>query len=327
MEVVNRDPCCESPVDVPCPFVRSPSQLPTVTLAEARTKFEREAVQGVCDTGRYRCQYYVWGTGPPIVMIPGIADDRLSFIFVSALLAPYFRCIAYDLPSGRGDGAKLRQIGHREMVQDLFALLDHLDIRQSYLLGSSFGGSIALAAMHASPGRFPREILQGAFAHRPLGPAEGFLARLARYWPGTMHLLPGRTMLLRKFHSAPFADKSPEIWSYFLDRSNTHPIAAVAHRALLIDQLDLRPILSNLRQPVLMICGDNDPMVGSSCEEGLLEGLGNAGRATITGCGHNPLFSHPETFAELVRQFLTPPRGNDHEKTFSGTVPMSKLKG
>jgi len=312
MEVVNpRDPCCEAPVDAPCPFVRAQAELPTITLADARARFEREAIQGVCDTDRYRCQYYVWGVGPPIVMIPGIADDRLSFIFVSALLAPNFRCMAYDLPSGRGDGAKLRRIGHAELVQDLFALLDHLAIPKSYLLGSSFGGSIALAAMHASPERVPRAILQGAFAHRPLSLAEGFLARLARYWPGTMQLLPGRTMLLRKFHSAPFAPKPLEIWSYFLERSNTHPIAAVSHRALLIERTDLRPILSNIRQPVLLICGDDDPLVVSFCEEALLEGLGNAGRATITSCGHNPLFSHPETMAELARQFLTPPGGNE----------------
>jgi pimeloyl-ACP methyl ester carboxylesterase len=250
-----------------------------------------------------------------MVMIPGIADDRLSFLLMCALLAPHFRCIPYDLPSGAGDGARLRHIGHPELVHGLFALLDHLAIPKSYLFGSSFGGTITLAAMHASPERFPRAVLQGAFAHRPLGPAEGFLARLGRYWPGTMHLLPGRTALLRRFHSAPFASRPQEIWNYFLERSNTHPIAAVAHRALLIHRLDLRPILSTIRQPVLMICGDNDPLVGPTCEEALLRGLPNVGRATITGCGHNPLFSHPETLAELMRQFLTPPKGDDLQRS------------
>src|SRR5260370_23009427 len=122
-----------------------------------------------------------------------------------------------------------------------------------------------------------------------------------------MHLLPGRTAMLQRFPSAPLASRSQEIWSYFLERSNTHPIAAVAHRALLIHRLDLRPILSTIRQPVLMLCGDNDPLVGRACEEALLGGLAAAGRATITGCGHNPLSSHTETLAELLRQLLPPP--------------------
>jgi pimeloyl-ACP methyl ester carboxylesterase len=297
---------CEALPDAPCPFVRSQDQLPTITLADAQAKFERQAVRGNCDTGRYRCPYYVWGSGPPIVMIPGLADDSLSFILVSALLAPHFRCIAYDLPTGAGDGAKLRRIAHTDLARDLFGLLDHLDIPQTYLLGSSLGGTIALAAMQASPKRIPRTVLQGAFAYRPLGIGALLLARLARYWPGTMHIVPGRTAVLRRFHFAPFASRPPEVWEYFLERSNLHPIAAVAHRALMIHRLDLRSLLPEIRQPVLLVCGEHDPLVRPACEEALLRGLPNAGRAQLAGCGHNPLFTHPEVLAELTRQFLTP---------------------
>jgi pimeloyl-ACP methyl ester carboxylesterase len=249
-------------------------------------------------------------------MIPGLADDRLSFLFVCALLSPHFRCIAYDLPAGAGDGASLRRIGHVELVQDLMTLVDHVQISQCYLLGSSFGGTIALGAMRYAKSevrnsnsdiRFPRAILQGAFACRPLAPVESFLARLARYWPGRLQWLPGRTAVLRRINFAPFASLPPEVWDYFLERSNDPPIAAVAHRALMIHRLDLRSDLSEIRQPVLLVCGDQDPLVGPECEEVLMRGLPSAGRATIAGCGHNPLFSHPEVLAELVRQFLTPP--------------------
>jgi pimeloyl-ACP methyl ester carboxylesterase len=298
---------CEVLSDVACPFAQSQDQLPTVTLAEAQARFEREAVRGVCDTGRYRCSYYSWGSGPPIVMIPGLADDALSFIFVSALLSPHFRCIAYDLPTGAGDSANIRRMAHDDLVHDLFALLDDLHLSQNYLLGSSFGGTIALAAMHTSPKRIPRAVLQGAFAYRPLALAASLLARSVRYWPGKMHLVPGRTAVLRRFHFAPFASRSPEVWEYFLLRSNLPPIAAVAHRALMIHRLDLRPMLPEIRQPILLVCGEHDPLVGPVCEEALLRGLPNAGRAQLAGCGHNPLFSHPEVLAELIRQFLTPP--------------------
>jgi pimeloyl-ACP methyl ester carboxylesterase len=310
MEIVRchpEDKPGEALADAPCPFVQSQADLPTITLADAQARFHSEAVRGVCDTGRYRCSYYVWGSGPPIVMIPGIADDSLSFILVSALLAPHFRCIAYDLPTGAGDGARLGRIVHSDLVHDLFALLDHLEISQSYLLGSSFGGTIALAAMHANAPRFPRAILQGAFAYRPLSLAESLPARMARHWPGTIGFLPGRAAFLRKFHFAPFASRPPEVWEYFLQRSNLPPIAAVTHRALMIHRLDLRPLLPEIRQPVLLICGDHDPLVGPSCEEALLSGLRNAGRAKISECGHNPIFSHPEILAELTRRFLTPP--------------------
>src|SRR5260370_28103014 len=126
----------EVPADVPCPYVQSQSQLPTITLTEAQAKFQREAIRGVCETGRYRCPYYIWGTGPPIVMIPRLADDGLSFLFVSALLAPHFRFIAYDLPAGAEDGARLRRSAHADLGQGSFALVPQLCTTQTYFTSS-----------------------------------------------------------------------------------------------------------------------------------------------------------------------------------------------
>src|SRR5262245_23689709 len=141
---------------------------PPLSLKAAWDRFAREAVRGVCDTGRYRCPYFVWGTGPPLLFIPGVAASGRSFVLAVARLAAYFRCISYDLPTGRGDGARLARVSHADLVADAFALLDHLGIAQSYLFGSSFGSTIALAAMHENPGRTPRAILHGGFAWRPL---------------------------------------------------------------------------------------------------------------------------------------------------------------
>ena len=37
-----------------------------------------------------------------------------------------------------------------------------------------------------------------------------------------------------------------------------------------------------------------------------MSGLPNATRAEIGGCGHLPMFSHPDVLAELTYRFLTP---------------------
>jgi pimeloyl-ACP methyl ester carboxylesterase len=290
-----------------CPRAEAPPSPPTISLEETQRRFERESVRGICDTGGYHCHYYVWGTGPPLILVPGLADDALSFLLLSSHLVSHFRCIAYDLPGGRGDGARLGRYTHFDLVADLIALLDHLNIRQSYAFGSSFGSTIVLAALHAHPERLPRAVLQGGFAYRRLAPAEILLARVARYWPGPMRLLPFRKALLRRCHYRPFVSRSPQLWEYFLLRTNAPPIAAVAHRAVMLHELDLRPILREIRQPVLLICGEGDPLVGPECEETLLHGLPSAWQVKIEGCGHNPLFSHPEVLADLVGRFFTPP--------------------
>src|SRR5262249_51211050 len=100
----------------------------------------------------------------------------------------------------------------------------------------------------------------------------------------------------------------PAVWEFYLENSGAVPMAAVAQRALLMHRLDLRPILARVAQPVLLVCGDDDPMVGRDCEEVLLQGLPNVGRVEVDGCGHLPCSTPPDLLADVVRQFLTPPQ-------------------
>jgi pimeloyl-ACP methyl ester carboxylesterase len=241
-----------------------------------------------------------------LLLIPGLADDARSFVPVCSILADHFRCIAYDLPAGQGDGARLQGYRHADLVADVFALLDHQGLRQSYLFGSSFGSTIALGALYRQPERLPRGILQGGFARRPLAPVGVLLASFARYWPGLQAALPFCPALLRQVHFRPFAAREPEWWEYYVARWGHPALTAMGHRARLIHGLDLRPLLRHIRQPVLLICGDCDPLVDKSCEDTLLRGLPSAGRVELSGCGHNPILSHPEVLAEVVRRFLTP---------------------
>lgn len=282
-------------------------QSAPIILAEALARFEREAVPGICDTGRYRLPYYSWGEGPPLLFVHGVGDSCRSFLRPISRLASHFRCIAYDLPSGYGDGARLRRYSHDDFVADVWALLDYLGLRQSYILGSSFGATIALKAMHARPERLPRGILQGGLAHRPLRRAERLLAFVGRFLPGSMAALPLREKVLRNVTGKTFQEMFPDVWSYFLDCSGRARVAAFACQAHLLHRIDLRPILPAIRQPVLLVCGDRDRVVPRLYEEVLLQGLPNVGRVVLEGCGHVPSYTHAELLAEVIRRFLTPP--------------------
>jgi pimeloyl-ACP methyl ester carboxylesterase len=272
----------------------------------ALRRFEKEAVHGVCPTGRYRCPYFIWGSGPPVAFIHGLGDLACSYVPVISALASDFRCIAYEQPTGRGDGALLRRYTHADLVQDLFTLLDHLGLKQSYLFGSSFGSTIALAAMQARPERIPRAILSGGFAQRMLSPAERLLARVSRFLPGSMRTVPFRKLLIQQC-LGPRGIGRPDLFEFMLRNTGAPPIRAIAQRALLLRRLDLRSLLSDIRQPVLLACGEYDAVVDRDCEQVLLQGLPHCARAEIQDCGHLAHYTHPEAVAELVRRFLTPP--------------------
>lgn len=302
------EPCALDCADS-CVLGAAPTQAP-IDLGEARARFAKEATRGVCRTSHYRMPYYAWGEGPPLVFVHGLADSSHSFLMPVSRLAAHFRCIAYDLPTGRGDGARVRQWTHDDLVRDLWELLDHLGLRQAYVFGSSLGSTVVLKAMAQRPERIPRALLQGALANRPLTRRERWVARVGQFLPGTAGMLRGREKVLHRINGAEFAGRPPEVWRYFIERTALAPLASVARQALVLDGADVRPLLPGIRQPVLLICGDQDTIVPAGYQDVLMEGLPNAGRVTIQGCAHVPSYTHPETLAEVVRQFLTPPNGN-----------------
>src|SRR5262245_34837629 len=113
--------------------VAEPAECSTrLRLSDCLQRREREATFGACDTGRYRCRYVVWGRGPTLVLIPGLASEALSFVMLMARLQAHFRCVSYDLP----DGPNVIQYQHADYVNDLFALLDHLQISECIVSGS-----------------------------------------------------------------------------------------------------------------------------------------------------------------------------------------------
>lgn len=277
-----------------------------ISLSEVLRRFEQEAQSGICNTGRYRCAYLTWGKGPPLVFIHGMGDAALSYAPVMARLTGHFRCIAYALPAGGPDGARLDRYTHADLAADLFALLDHLGLRQSYVMGSSFGSMIALTAAHQRPERLPRLALQGGFARRPLAPAEVLLARLMRHCWVRQRAMPLHRVLRRHMAFASFASRPAEVWDFFEQNTTADPLAVLAYRALMIHVTDLRPLLPAIRQPVLLVCGDGDHLVGRQCEQELEEGLPNSGRVVLPDCGHFPHFTDPEPFAQLLHAFFTP---------------------
>jgi pimeloyl-ACP methyl ester carboxylesterase len=280
------------------------ADCPTVCLEEAAARFEREACRGVCDTGRYRARFYTWGNGPTLLFIPGLCDDSLSFLLLISRLSRHFRCIAYDLPEGGTDGARLTHYSHDLLAADVIALLNHLDIGECDSYAACLGSTVGLTALHRHPDRLPRAVLQAGFAHRHITPPEVLLAWFGTHWPGRMRGLPLHEAVQRYIHQPFFASREPNVWDFFISQSGSAAKAAVAHRALLLRRFDIRPRLREIRQPITLVCGDGDTVVDSRYTKVLMKGLPNARRVELRNCGHLPMFTHPEVLSEVVRQAL-----------------------
>jgi pimeloyl-ACP methyl ester carboxylesterase len=285
-----------------------PLDRPSRTEAEFRealAAFRAQARAGVFATAHYRMRYFVWGSGSPLVFIHGMSDSARAFALVMHPLAAKFTCIAYELPDGKTDGSRLVPYRYNDYVEDLLELLDYLGHPQAALVGSSFGTTIALAALARHGNRFSHAILQGGFAYRPLSTPQRILCHLARYWPGWFADWPGLyRRIIRKVEQPTSSILSPEVMEFLLQNGGRTPIRTAALRSIAIDRVDLRPLLPTIATPILLLGGGRDPLVPRTCEDVLEKGLPNAKRVIFPNCGHYPHYTHPARMAAEIEVFL-----------------------
>jgi len=94
-----------------------------------------------------RIHYTVEGNGEPVILVHGLGSSawmNWQLTGVAGLLSKNYRVIALDLPGhGRSDKPNDDKAYGLQMVEDVAALMDHLDIRKAHIVGYSMGGMIA----------------------------------------------------------------------------------------------------------------------------------------------------------------------------------------
>jgi len=95
------------------------------------------------------------GEGPPVVLLHGLSATRRNVVQGSrALIKRGYRLISYD---ARGHGASSPAPGYEysDLVADLEAVLEQLELERAALVGSSMGAATAMAFALEHPERVP----------------------------------------------------------------------------------------------------------------------------------------------------------------------------
>ena len=90
-----------------------------------------------------RINYYVYGTGKPVVLIHGFGGyQQIWCLQIKNLIQQGYQVITYDQ---RNHGASTRdeQLDSIEsLIKDLYELLNHLNVTKPFLIGHSMGASV-----------------------------------------------------------------------------------------------------------------------------------------------------------------------------------------
>ena len=116
---------------------------------------EFQVLRQVPGAGSITLEGEALGEGPPVVLLHGLSATRRNVVQGSrALVKRGYRLISYDA-RGHGRSSPAPSYEYPDLVADLAAVLDHLDLERTALVGSSMGAATAMAFTLEHPERVP----------------------------------------------------------------------------------------------------------------------------------------------------------------------------
>jgi pimeloyl-ACP methyl ester carboxylesterase/DNA-binding winged helix-turn-helix (wHTH) protein len=274
-------------------------QAPPSTSSAARA---RQEIRYCTTSDGVRLAYAASGNGPPLVKASNWLT-HLDFEWGSpiwrhwyAALSVHHRLVRYD---ERGNGMSQRDVpdvSFETWVRDLETVVDAAGLDRFPLLGISRGGPIAIAYAVKHPERVTHLVLYGAFAAglNHVGQPHELEARralvsLMRLGWGLSNPAFCKTFTCRFI---PEATPEHERWLDELQRVSTSPENA-ARLMERDDDLDVRPLLSQVKTPTLVIHCDRDRAVSPPEGRLLAAGIPDARYISLPSANHLLLEEEP----------------------------------
>jgi pimeloyl-ACP methyl ester carboxylesterase len=256
---------------------------------------------GLAHLKNYTAQYCVWGEGPPLVLVPGLAGGYELLGPLARLLARDFQVIGYQLRGEDDFFALRRRFDLADLVEDLRELLDWFGLERPPVLGVSFGGVLALELAMRWPHRLQSLVIQGVGAR-----FERTLLQQVAGWVLARYPLPKDSPFVNQFFNLLFGSRQqPGPMFEFVTRLCWQTDQSVmTHRFRLAEAFGPGTGLARVRVPTLIMAGDRDLLTSPQSLRELAAGIAGSRRVDLPGCGHLAFVTHPDRVAGEAKRFL-----------------------
>jgi len=244
------------------------------------------------------------GTRTPLLMMNGIGVNlEVLQSFVDAL-DPAIEVIRFDVPGTGGSPPPLIPYRFSALARLVTKMLDQLGYQQVDVLGVSWGGALAQQFAFQYPRRCVRLILVSTGTGALMVPGRpSVLAKIAtprRYQdPAYMAQIAGEIY-------GGKARTQPELAHDFAQTARLGSVLGYFYQLLGGMGWTSIPWLSKLRQPTLILHGDDDPLV-PLVNAKIMHRLIPHAKLYIFHDGHLGLGTSARELAQVVDQFLTAP--------------------
>ena len=243
----------------------------------------------------------VVGYGPPLFLFHSLLSNRASFDAIAPELSQSYRVIIPELP---GFGRSEPVIGGLDVVADRMAdaVRDAAGFERPIVLGNGYGGFVALQMAIRHPGIAAKLILSDCGAAFSDAGRQAFRSMAAAsHAQGLSAVID---VAMNRLFAPEFQDENPELMrdrrAAFLKTDPDVFRAACAQLAT----LDLRPELSKVDVPVLVMVGEHDEATPPQMSRELADGLPDVRFKIVPGCAHVPQLQAPKLFLDTIGDFL-----------------------
>ena len=257
--------------------------------------------------------YEVDSEGEPLLFIHGWGVDKRIWRQQSKFFSNHYKVVALDLP---GHGlSSWQKVSLAKMAVDLKEILDHLNIKQLSIVGSSFGGMLALKFFESFPSMVKCMAFVGSMPK--FAKSEDFpwgldveairklQSQLHNTYPSIVNIFFRSLFTKEERQSRRFK------WLQKFRQTDDVPLKQALIEYLdILEAEDLRDVLPKINVPLQFINGTQDAICSIKIVMYLKQVCPQAQFDSFEQCGHFPFLSKPHEFNDVLRKFLDEHHGH-----------------
>jgi pimeloyl-ACP methyl ester carboxylesterase len=232
------------------------------------------------------------GEGEPLVLLHGLFGALSNFETLIEYFRQHNKVIVPILPLFELDILHSTVGGIAKFVH---RFLESRDLKNVHLLGNSLGGHVALIHVLKHPERIKSLILTGSSGLFENGMGDSYPKR------GDYEYIKNKTELT--FYDPKTATKElvDEVYGIINNRIKAIKIISLAKSAI---RNNLGEELNQIKQPTLLIWGNNDNITPPFVAREFNKLIPNSELQFIDKCGHAPMMEVPDEFNIILHKFL-----------------------
>ncbi len=233
------------------------------------------------------------GTGEPLVLLHGLFGALSNFRGLIEHFKKEYKVIVPLLPLLELDIFHTTVSGLEKHVHGFIETRGYKNI---HLLGNSLGGHIALTHVLKHPENIKTLTLTGSSGLFENGMGDSYPKR------GDYEYIKKKAQVT--FYNPDFADKEmvDEVFEITNNRLKVIKIIALAKSAI---RSNLNEELNQIKQPTLLIWGNNDTITPPFVGREFNKLIPNSELYFIDKCGHAPMMEVPDEFNVILGNFLS----------------------